>query len=125
MLSLNTRPSSFVAAPASRLCPRFRLRCTTDGGIVRLSELSGLWMGATQLVCAIGVSFWSAVATGHQTAPAVTLSEALRVHVRNERFDIVTSIRGLPLGVRDALQTLFGGLLDIAEPGAEFQVTDV
>ena len=32
----------------------------------------------------------------------------------------------LPLGVRDELQTLFASqTLDIAEPGAEFQVTDV
>jgi hypothetical protein len=46
-----------------------------------------------------------------------------------ERFDIVTSIRGLPLGVRGGLQTLFGSQefdvqRDIAEPGAEFQGTD-
>jgi hypothetical protein len=54
------------------------------------------------------------------------MSEALRSHVQNEEFGIVTSIRGLPLGVRDALQTLFGsGTLDIAEPGAEFQATGV
>jgi hypothetical protein len=46
--------------------------------------------------------------------------------VQDERFQIVTSIRGLPIGVRDGLQMLFGsGALDIAEPGAEFQVTDV
>jgi hypothetical protein len=46
--------------------------------------------------------------------------------VKDERFGIVTSIRGLPLGVRDGLQTLFGSrTLDIAEPGAKFQVTDV
>ena len=33
--------------------------------------------------------------------------------------------QGLPLGVRDGLQTLFGGqTLDIAAPGAEFQATD-
>jgi hypothetical protein len=32
----------------------------------------------------------------------------------------------MPLGVRDGLQKLFGTpSLDIAEPGAEFQVTDV
>jgi len=44
--------------------------------------------------------------------------------MRHERFDIVTSVRGLPIGVRDGLQRLFGSLtLDIAEPGAEFQVT--
>ena len=33
-------------------------------------------------------------------APAA-LSGALRAHVKDERFGIVTSIRGLPLGVRD------------------------
>jgi hypothetical protein len=57
---------------------------------------------------------------------AGALSGTLRVHVQDERFQVVTSIRGLPLGVRDGLQTLFGGgTLDIAEPGAEFQLTDV
>jgi hypothetical protein len=45
--------------------------------------------------------------------------------VQDERFQIVTSIKGLPLGVRAELQTLFGSqALDIAEPGAEFQVSD-
>jgi hypothetical protein len=72
------------------------------------------------ILCAIGVSVWSAAAS--QPAVPATLSGALRDHVKSERFDVVTSIRGLPLGVRDALQTLFGGgTLDIAEPGAEFQ----
>lgn len=74
---------------------------------------------------AIGVGLWSAVATGGQ-APSPVLSEALRAHVKGERLDIVTSIRGLPLGVRTGLVTLFGGYaLDIAEPGADFQVTGV
>jgi hypothetical protein len=83
-------------------------------------------MGRTRLFCAIGVSLWSAVVTGGQAAPTVALSEALRAHMKNERLGIVTSIRGLPLGVRDGLQTLFGSqTLDIAEPEAEFQVTDV
>jgi hypothetical protein len=84
-------------------------------------------MRRTQLLCAIGVSLWSAVAGWSQATDAgAALSGALRSHVQNERFQIVTSIRGLPLGVRDALQTLFGsGALDIAEPGAGFQATDV
>jgi hypothetical protein len=83
-------------------------------------------MGRTRLFCAIGVSLWSAVVTGSQAAPTAALSEALQAHVKNERLGIVTSIRGLPLGVRDGLQTLFGSqALDIAEPGAEFQVSDV
>jgi hypothetical protein len=82
-------------------------------------------MRRTRLFCAIGVSLWSAVVAGRQAAP-VALSEALRAHVKNERWEIVTSLRGLPLGVREGLQTLFGShTLDIAEPGAEFQVTDV
>ena len=77
-------------------------------------------------LCAIGVSLWLAVAAGSQAPNAGALSGALRAHVQDERFGIVTSIRGLPLGVRGGLQTLFGSReLDIAEPGAEFQVTDV
>jgi hypothetical protein len=80
----------------------------------------------TRLFCAIGVSLWSAVVTGSQVAPTAALPEALRAHLKDERLGIVTSIRGLPLGVRDELQTLFGSqTLDIAEPGEEFQVTNV
>lgn len=60
-------------------------------------------------------------AVGYQPADTNVLPAPLRTHVQAERFAIVTSIRGLPLGVRDALQALFGGALDIAEPGAEFQ----
>jgi hypothetical protein len=83
-------------------------------------------MRCTRLLCAIGVGVWSAVAAGNQAAPPMALSGALRAHVKDARFGIVTSIRGLPLGVRDGLQMLFGSqALDIAEPGAEFQVTDV
>jgi hypothetical protein len=82
-------------------------------------------MRCTRLFCAIGVSLCSAVVTGSQ-APTIALSEALRAHVKDERYQIVASIRGLPLGVRDGLQMLFGSqTLDIAEPGAEFQATDV
>ncbi len=83
-------------------------------------------MRHTRLLCAIGVSIWSAVVAGSQAAAPVPMSGALRDQVKNGRFQIVTSIRGLPLGVRDELQTLFGGQsLDIAEPGAEFQATGV
>ncbi len=73
---------------------------------------------------AIGLSVWLAAAL--QTSVPATLSGTLRDHVKNERFEVVTSIRGLPLGVRNELQTLFGSsTLDIAEAGAEFQATDV
>jgi hypothetical protein len=72
-------------------------------------------MGHTGLLCAIGVSLLSAVVACSQVAPPAGLPVP---------FGLVASLRGLPLGVRDGLQTLFGSqTLDIAEPGAEFQVT--
>jgi hypothetical protein len=83
-------------------------------------------MRRTRLLCAIGVSVWSAVVDASQATTPVLLSGALRAHVKDERFGIVTSVRGLPLGVREELQKLFGSqTLDIAEPGARFQATDV
>jgi hypothetical protein len=78
-----------------------------------------------RLLCAVGLSLWSAAGAGSQTTTPVVLSGTLRAHVQDERFGIVAAIRGLPLGVRDELQTLFGSPeLDIAEPGAAFQVGD-
>jgi hypothetical protein len=83
-------------------------------------------MHRTQLFSVAGLSLCLAAASGQQPAPPAGLPETLRAHVKAERFAIVTSIRGLPLGVREELQTMFGSLsLDIAEPGAEFQATDV
>ena len=83
-------------------------------------------MHHTRLLCALGVSLWSVVVAGSQATAPGTLSAELQAHLRDGRFGIVTSIRGLPLGVREALQTMFGSrTLDIAEPGAEFQRTDV
>ena len=84
-------------------------------------------MSRTRFLCAIGLTFWCTVVAGSQAgAPAATLSPSLLAHVKNEKLGGVTSVRGLPLGVRDALQTLFGSpTLEIAEPGAPFQATDV
>lgn len=79
------------------------------------------------LLCAIAIllSLGPAAAAGQTTATA-PLSPELRADVRDGRFAIVTSVRGLPLGVRDAMQALWGSrTLDIAEPGADFQRTDV
>lgn len=82
-------------------------------------------MRRTQLLCATAVSLWSVVTAGSQTTDSA-LPPALRTHVQDGRFGIVTSIRGLPLGVRDALQTLFGSpTLDIADTGADFQASGV
>ena len=77
-------------------------------------------MRRTQLLCTIAAGLWSAAIAGSQAVPAAP-SAQLRAHIQNERYDIVTSIRGLPLGIRDRLETMWGGALDIAEPGAQFQ----
>jgi hypothetical protein len=83
-------------------------------------------MRRTQLLSIVCVSLCWAVAATHQAPSSAVLSTALRGHLQKERFDVVTSVRGLPLGVREALQALFKTpSLDIAEPGAEFQSTDV
>jgi hypothetical protein len=66
------------------------------------------------------------VTAGRQAPDASVLSGPVRAHVSDDRFEVVTSVRGLPLGVRDGLQKLFGSAwLDIAEPGAPFRATDV
>jgi hypothetical protein len=81
---------------------------------------------AARLLTTLGAIVGSAAIVGTQAASPGALSAALRVHLATEQLGAVTSIRGLPLGVRDELQTLFHApALDIAEPGAEFQVTDV
>ena len=72
------------------------------------------------------VILWSTIVACSQSAPAASLPEDVREVVKNERFQLVTSIRGMPIGVRDALQTLFGGdTLDIAESSEAFQVDDM
>ena len=71
------------------------------------------------------VMLWSTIVACSQAATPA-LPAALRDHVRNERFQLVTSIRGMPLGVRAELQKLFGGEeLDIAEIGGEFERSGV
>ncbi len=61
-----------------------------------------------------------------QSLVSPTLPAPVRAHVRDERFQIVTAVRGLPLGVREELQRMFGSTaMAIADPGERFQVTDV
>jgi hypothetical protein len=75
-----------------------------------------------RLLSAFAVILASAVCAGNQEPPGMPLSPALRSHVTDDRFDSVTSVRGFPLGVRDALQERFGTTtLDIADPGADLQ----
>src|SRR5678815_4851290 len=61
-------------------------------------------------LCTIAAILGSTAVIGSQAAPAAALSEAQRAHLKADRFQIVTSIRGLPLGVRDGLQALFAGV---------------
>lgn len=80
-------------------------------------------MHHTRQLCAIVVIGWTAVLAAGQ-APPGALPPAVRTLVQNGNFAIVTSLRGLPLGIRDALPTLFGTTsLDIAEPDAAFERT--
>lgn len=79
-------------------------------------------MRRLKLLLAFCVSVCPVVVAGGQASGA--LSGALRAHLQNEQYQIVTAVRGLPLGVRDELQKLFGGGLDIANPGTDFQRTD-
>lgn len=75
-----------------------------------------------RLLCVIGVSLWSPATVARQAAPPATLPPELRAHVQEGRLDMISSIRGLPLGVRNELETLFGTpTLDIAEPGSTSQ----
>lgn len=53
---------------------------------------------------------------------SLPISGTLWAHLKDERFETVTSVAGLSLGVPDALRQLFGSSsLDIADPGTEFQ----
>ena len=73
-------------------------------------------------VIAIAVSVLGAAQAGKQLPLAGAISPALRTHLQSERFQIITSMRGLPLGVREKLQQMFGTTsLDIADPGQDFQ----
>jgi hypothetical protein len=77
------------------------------------------------LVFAVAFGWGASTAAGQAAVPATVSAAALRAHVSSERFQIVTAVRGLPLGVREELQRMFGGSATaIADPGAEFQATD-
>jgi len=77
------------------------------------------------LVVLISLSLGPALVHASQAAAPGALSGELRTRVQNGRFGIVSSIRGLPLGVRYGLQDLFGSTtLDIVEPDADVQLSD-
>lgn len=73
---------------------------------------------AAWLVCVVLVSSCLPWACSRQSG-SIRLPGQLEAHIENERFQTVTSVRGLPVGVRDAMRMLWGSqTLDIAEPDA-------
>lgn len=91
-----------------------------------MSQIPQMSIYRARLLSATVVIVWFAVVANNLFADPAPLPPALRDLVRDARFQIVTSIRGLPLDVRGELQKLFGsGTLDIAEPRAPFQATDI
>jgi len=76
---------------------------------------------ALMIVLSCGVSVH-----GQNIDPTAAAPDALRAHLRSERFTPVTKVAALPAGLRDELNNLFGGkTLELADPGAPFQATDV
>jgi hypothetical protein len=82
-------------------------------------RLSRTVVGAVALIL-VGVKICA------QTVPSTGIPDALRVHLRSERFSPLANVAALPTGLRDELNNLFGGkTLELADPGAPFQATDV
>lgn len=85
-------------------------------------------MAARWLAPSLALSLTVVSAAGGQpaTPSATVIADALRTHLRGERFSPLTTVAALPAGLRDELNKLFGGkTLDMADPGAPFQATDV
>jgi hypothetical protein len=87
-----------------------------------MAPLAARWL-ASSLTLSLTVA--SAVG-GQPVDPSTTVPDALRAHLRSERFTPLTTVAALPAGLREALSELFNGkTLDMADPGAPFQATDV
>jgi hypothetical protein len=76
------------------------------------------------LICATAACVCQGISAAAQSGTPGRLPAELQSHIKSERFQIVTSVRGLPLGVRDAMRALWGSpSLDIADPGTEFNAS--
>jgi hypothetical protein len=85
-------------------------------------------MAARWLAPSLALSLTVVSAAGGQpaTPSATVIADALRTHLRGERFSPLTTVAALPAGLRQALSELFNApTLDMADPGAPFQATDV
>ena len=83
-----------------------------------MTRARGLWCAG--LFLAVGV----ATCVAAQPA-ALPLTESQKAHLKSDAFQVITSIRGLPLGVRDSLGALINGqYTDFAEPDTPFRPAD-
>lgn len=83
-------------------------------------------MRARVMTALAGALLAVAGASGAQQPVPATVPAAHQAHVRSERFQVVSAVRGLPLGVREELQRMFGSsAMAIADPGEPFQITAV
>lgn len=81
-------------------------------------------MEFTRSLATFAVTFWAIACAASQTS-APPLSETLKAHLNGDQFQVVTSMRGLPLGVRDELGAMIKGqYTDFADPGTPFRATD-
>src|SRR3954471_4452946 len=88
----------------------------------------GLDMAAHWRAASFTLSLMVVSAAGGQRADpsARPIPDALRAHLRTEHFSPLTTVAALPAGLRQALSELFKApTLDMADPGAPFQATDV
>jgi hypothetical protein len=77
-------------------------------------------------VLTLSLTAVSAVGGQPVTPSATAIPDALRAHLRGERFSPLTTVAALSAGLRQALCELFNSkTLDMADPGAPFQATDV
>lgn len=79
--------------------------------------------GVLRGVTLLGWIVWAAAAAASEKA---SLPEAVRVRVRTEKFAPVASVATLPESARLGLAALFRrAQLEMADPGGEFQATDL
>ena len=76
------------------------------------------------LLLCTAACLWLGTTACNSTGSPLPISGTLWAHLEDERFNTVTSIGGLSIGVTDALRQLFGSAsLDIVDPDADFQST--
>jgi len=77
---------------------------------------------SSKLLLRASVCLWLGTVACSRADSPLPISGTLWAHLKDERFEKVTSVAGLSIGVADALRQLFGSpSLDIADAGEGFQ----